>query len=239
MIQFNLLPDIKLTYVKTNRIKHLVVVVSSLTAVFFLAVMLLLFVSVKLIQAQHSKNLNNQITSATSKLKNTPDINQVLTIQNQLNVITSLHQGKPVVSRLPTYIAELTPASATISELSANYSTNTVIITGTADSLATVNQYIDTMKFSTYTATSGSTSIPAFSNVVLASFGYTSATGATYSISASFNPVIFSGESTATTLTVPNIVTTRSELDQPKILFQPQVTTSSSSTTTTNTTGTN
>lgn len=188
MIQFNLLPDIKLQFVKANRIKRLAVVISSITATVLVGITIILVFSVKVIQARHITSLSNQITSSTNTLKNTPNLSQVLTIQNQLGALTSLHDQKPVASRIPTYLAELTPASATISKLVIDFSANTIQISGTADSLATVNTFVDTLKFSTYSTSSKSSTTKAFSNVVLAEFGYTSTQGATYEITASFAP---------------------------------------------------
>lgn len=43
MIQFNLLPDVKLEYIKANRAKHTVVVAASVTAAAALGIFILLF----------------------------------------------------------------------------------------------------------------------------------------------------------------------------------------------------
>lgn len=230
MIQFNLLPDVKLEFVKANKIKRLVVVVSSIVAAGLLIITLLLFLSVRVVQARHVTSLNNQISSTTATLKNTPNLNQILTIQNQLSALTSLHDKKPVASRLSGYISQLTPATVTISQLEVDFTKNTIQITGTADSLATINQYVDTLKFSTFTVGNSSTSQKAFPSVALTQFGYSTANGASYVILANFDPLIFSG-TTNVKLNVPTLVTTRSELDQPTNLFQPQPSTSSTSTT--------
>jgi hypothetical protein len=78
-------------------------------------------------------------------------------------------------------------------------------ITGQAVALDQVNVYADTIKETTFTKASDSTGSPAFSSVVLSSFGRNDK-GATYTLTLSFDPAIFSNADKVT-LTVPNIVT--------------------------------
>lgn len=226
MIQFNLLPDVKLKLVKANRLKHSVSVIAVIAAGAALFIAVILIVTVDIVQKAHMSNLNNQITTISNELKNTPNLNQVLTVQDEVNALPGLHAKEPTSTRLSGFISELTPATATISTLNINFQTNIVTITGSADSLATVNQFVDTLKLSSYQATSGSTTKNAFSNVVLSSFGYTSAAGATYSITASFDPAIFNNSYSTVTLNVPNNSSTHSVTNS--TLFQPQASTNSS-----------
>ncbi len=93
------------------------------------------------------------------------------------------------------------------------------MISGSADTVHTVNTYVDTLKFTTYTPVNSSKAPAknAFSQVVLA-FGKTSQT-TTYTITASFDPAIFN-QASDVTLTVPQITTTRSAIDQPLDIFK-------------------
>ena len=75
------------------------------------------------------------------------------------------------MQRLFTYLTQLTPNTATISQLSLSFSADSISLTGQADSLATVDQFVDTLKFTTYSLGSSTQTSPAFSNVVLTSFG--------------------------------------------------------------------
>lgn len=218
MIEFNLLPDVKLQYVKTRRIKRLVTLAALLVAGVSLVIFLLLLAYVDVVQHKSSNDLTSNINSTSSTLQGTQDLNKILTIQNQLAVLPTLQDQKPVASRLFGYMTEITPAQATISNMSADFVQHTLTITGHADGLATVNQYTDTLKFTTYTTSTSSKNTNAFSGVVLASFS-SDASGADYTINASFDPTIFS-ETTSITLTVPKITTTRSVLDQPSDLFK-------------------
>jgi Tfp pilus assembly protein PilN len=228
MIQFNLLPDVKLEYVKANRLKHSITVIAVLAASIALFIMIMLIVTIDVVQKAHMNSLNSQITSITSDLKNIPNLNQVLTVQSQVNALPALHAQKPVTTRLATFISDLTPSKATISQLNINFQTNVITITGSADSLATVNQFVDTLKLSSYQSSGSTTSKNAFSNVVLTSFGYTSQNGATYSITATFDPVIFSGSSNSVTLNVPssNATHSNSSTSGNGTLFQSQGSTS-------------
>jgi hypothetical protein len=222
MIQFNLLPDVKLEYVKARKLKHAVITVSILVAAGSLAVLVILFGIVNGIQKRHLSNLDKDITEYSDTLRTTPDLDKILTIQNQLKSMTDLHEQKVSASRLQDYISQVAPAQSTFAELTVDFTESTIKITGAADSLRTVNLFIDTLKFTTYkvdneTEEEGN----AFSEIVLSSFARDEE-GANYEIDFKFHPVIFEN-TTKVTLTVPNnFVTTRSVIERPQTLFQPQ-----------------
>lgn len=222
MIQFNLLPDIKQQYIKAERQKHLVVFVSTIASIAAIAIFVILLLVVDVWQKKSISDLNSDIKSNSAELSDTKDLNKILTVQNQLGSLTALHDGKPVASRMFDDLSKLTPANATISKMTANFTDNTVLISGSADSLGTVNTFTDTLKFTSYSVSGGSNDgskgSHAFSKVVLSSFGKTSTT-TTYTITASFDPVIFSEDGTVA-LTVPQITTTRSAIAQPTDLFK-------------------
>lgn len=221
MIQFNLLPDVKQQYIKTNRRKRTVIVVSFLIAASSLAVFVVLFLSVYVFQKNHINNLSNDIKSSTQKLKDIPDLNKVLTIQNQLKELPDLHAEKPVTSRLFGYLNKLTPNQITIGNIKLDYSESTMTLTGSADSLSTVNKFVDTLKFSTYTDTlqvEQKEKKKVFSEVVLTSFSR-SDKDATYTISFKFDPLIFDSSHNIE-ITVPNITSSRSETEKPTELFK-------------------
>lgn len=213
MIQFNLLPDVKLEYIKAERTKHLVISIAVLAATAALAIFVLLFLVVDGEQKKNLSDLNKDIKSSTAKVQNTPNLNKILTIQNQLSALTGLHDSKAVSSRLFGYLGQVTPANVTISSVAADFTKNTLVITGNGTSIDNINTFTDTLKFTTYNTAANPTPQKAFSAVVLTSFGRTS-TGATYTISLNFDPTIFSNANSAT-LTVPNTVTTRSVTEQP------------------------
>ena len=186
MIQFNLLPDVKLEYLRTRRTKRMVISGSLLLSAIALVIFLLLLFTVDVFQKKNMNDLNRDIKTYSTQLQGTTDINKILTIQNQLSVLPSLHDQKAAASRTFGYIQQLTPNNATISNLKLDYTQNAVTITGAAPSLDVVNTFTDTLKFTKYSTTDQSvTGKPAFTNVVLSSFSRDS-TNASYTITAAF-----------------------------------------------------
>jgi Tfp pilus assembly protein PilN len=222
MIQLNLLPDVKMLYIKAQRQRRLVVSVSILVTGGAIA-LLLLMLSVNGLQKKHLSDLTKDIKSENAQLQKKPDINRVLTVQNQLQSLTALHDSKPAASRLFTYLNQITPASVSITTFNVDFTQNTMSITGTSDSLANVNQYVDTLKKSTFTTPDNKSQQLAFSNVVLSSFGLNSTTkdlsqAASYTVNLSYDPTIFD-ITQKVTLTVPT-VTTRAQVGQTSDLFK-------------------
>jgi Tfp pilus assembly protein PilN len=202
MIQFNLLPDVKLEYVKAQRTKRLLTLVSIVVSLASLAVLLLSIITVDVVQKKSLHDLNNDVAKYSSQLKSVKDLDKILTVQNQLSTLTSLHDQKPVTSRLFTYISQITPSQASLNKLTVDFTANTLTIGGTAPSLDTVSTYTDTLKGTTYkTGDSSRAAANAFSGVVLSTFGRDDS-GATFTITCSFDPVIFKTDSNVT-LTVP------------------------------------
>jgi len=223
MIQVNLLPDVKITYMRTTRNKRLVIGISSLVIIASLAILLLLGSIVYIFQKKNLSDLNGDITTYNNQLKNTPDLAKVLTVQNQLKVLTGLHEQKPVASRIFGYLTQLTPAAASISQLDVDFDGTTMTLAGTASSLDVANTYIDTLKFTKYQEVDGEgkpqgEAVSAFSNVVMSQFARTTS-GATYTITLTYDPAIFSGTNNVK-LSVPSIISTRSLTEQPTDLFQ-------------------
>lgn len=220
MIQFNLLPDIKVQYIKARRQKQLFMLISTVVIIASVVVVLLLVSFVFGVQRKSINDLNKDIESKGSALTSTQDLDRILTVQNQLKALPGLHEEKSVATRLYGYMSQVTPADATITRLRVDFAENLLTISGSATSLEVVNVFTDTLKFTTFTTKNNPTATPAFAEVVLTNFGRDDKT-ATYTITAEFDPTIFGGLEEVT-LTVPNIVTTRSEVAQPKALFQQQ-----------------
>lgn len=215
MIQFNLLPDVKLEYMKAQSQKRLVVSISTIASIAAVSLFVILLLVVDVWQKKSMSDVNADINTNSSQLQNgTTNLNKILTVQNQLSALATLHNQKPVTSRLFGYITQITPAKAYISTLNVNFTLNTLTITGTADSAATVNTFVDTLKFTTYKTSNSSQAQNAFTQVVLSSQSITSKS-ATYTINANFPPDIFSEANDNVTLTVPQIITTRSVTDEP------------------------
>lgn len=226
MIQLNLLPDVKLEYLKTQRTRRLAMVISFIVTAAAVAILVLLLI-VEGFQKHSLDNLNKKVTSETSTLRQEPQINGVLTVQNQLTSINGLHASEPASTKLFDYLNELTPITVTISGLNVDFNAHTISITGNADSLASVDQYIDTLKFTNYSTGSHSKNSPAFNSIVLSAFslnttqqnsGAAGTAPASYTITANFDQTIFNITKNVA-LVIPTTVTTRSDREHPGPLF--------------------
>ncbi len=218
MVQFNLLPSVKLEYIKAVRMKRLVTSVAVIASALTLTILLLLFINVNVVQKRHISNLTNDINNKVKQLEGIEDIDKVLTVQNQLTTLTGLHEKKPAAERVLPFLSKVTPQQASIAQANVDFTANTMLINGTTDSLATVNKFVDTLKFTKYTSSQQTTEKPAFSEVVLSSFSVTNK-DATYQINFKFDPQIFDNTQTVE-LVVPNIISTRSQTEKPSDLFQ-------------------
>lgn len=218
MVQFNLLPDVKLEYIKTQKTKRTVMLgVLSVTAL-AVFIFVLLFLTVNVFQKQHLANLDSDIKVKTKQLKDVQDLDKVLTVQNQLKALPDLHTGKPAVSRMTDYLVKLTPADVKVTDVTVDYTASTMSINGNTGSLETVNRFADILKFTDYKE--GENTERAFSEVVLSTFGVVAKDGrTTYGLSFKFNPIIFDNTKSIELVT-PNIISTRSIVEKPSDLFE-------------------
>jgi len=224
MIQFNLLPDVKVAYIKAKKAKRVVVVIAGIAVAVSLTLLIIMYSAVSL-QKKHIKDLDKDIKNFESSLNHTEDLAKILTIQNQLNALNTkynedgtiaklgLYDQRPVTSRLFKYIQATTPKEVSISKLNLKFEDSTLEVEGTADTLEFVNRYIDTLKFTKYTSDVVKEKTPAFTNVVLTKFNR-DIKAASYTISFNFDPAIFDAVQKVT-LDVPQTITTRSETELP------------------------
>ncbi len=220
MIQFNLLPDVKLEYIKTQRTKRFVMAISLIASAASLAVFVLLVLTVDFWQNKTIDDLSDDIKKSSNTLKAQPNLDKILTVQSQLGSLGSLHEQKPAAQRLFGYLTQLTPSKASITDITADFVEGTVSVTGKTPSLDVVNTFTDSLKFTKYQVAGSSEKNSAFSSVVLSSFGRTKE-GATYTITFSFKAGtdgIF-GNKNDISLVVPKITSTRSSTEQPATLF--------------------
>lgn len=220
-VQFNLLPDVKQEYIKSQRVRNLVISISVLVAATSLVLFLILFFSVAVVQQKQLKNTEKNINSNTAKLKSIKGIEEALVIQNQLLTLSSLHKNKHISSRLFTYLPQVTPDKVNITKLDLDYATNVMNISGTADTHNSVNAFIDTLKYTTYKMGSQDTAKQAFSAVVENNFGISS-NNVSFSLTFQFDPKLFAnnlvdetGKPAAPQLSVPSLSAIRQTSNQP------------------------
>jgi Tfp pilus assembly protein PilN len=223
MIQLNLLPDIKLDFIKGQRMKHMVLTLSFL-AIGISVGLLLVLLSLVAIQKKHVGDLDKDIDGLITELEETPELNKILSVQSQLHSLPALYDARPAVDRLPTYLDQTTPVGVRISHIAADFSTSTLEITGRADSLELVNSYVDTLKFTKYTVGEDKNELQAFKDVVLINFGRDEQE-ANYTVSFVFDPTIFNITKDVK-LAVPSLVTTRVSVPSADLfIIEPEETT--------------
>ncbi len=223
MIQFNLLPNVKVELIAAKRTKRIVVLVATLVVVGSLGLVAILATVVLVWQTTSLKNLDRDIKASANDLRSQADIDKVLTVQNQLSSIDDLHGQKPEVSRVFGYLAQTTPSKITVATIAVDFATPTIAITGQAPSLEEVNKYVDTLKFTTVSNSDKGSAVvsgtKAFSAVVLSSYSIDNL-GASFSITLNYEPAIFASSETNIKLTVPQITSTRSETERPADFFK-------------------
>jgi len=240
MIQFNLLPSVKLEYVRAKRNKRLTILVASLFGAVSLAVLLILFFSVQVIQKKYSGDLSADIKTESQKLQGISDLNKILTVQNQLKTLPALYDDRPVTSLLYTYLKQFTPTKVSMASVDLSLDEQTLGISGSAESINLINKFADTLKFTNYQVTyktdgekkgcafqeisyDQNTKVQvckAFSEVVLESFDRDDKS-AKYQLNLKFDPAIFAGSGEPTLLIPAGKITTRSETERPGDLFEP------------------
>lgn len=217
-VQFNLLPDVKMTYVKAQRSHKLIISACVLVSAAAIGVLVLLFTSVILVQKKQLGDADKEIEKYTQQLQSIDGVDEALTAQSQLNSLSSLHKDKHISSRLFNYLTQITLPNVSFTKINLDFSTNKLVIGGETDVQYTVNRLIDTMRFTEYKLgqqeTDGNV---AFSNVTESSFTIED-DGLTFEITADFNPELFANNATdengkpiTPILVVPSLTTTHAQ----------------------------
>ena len=221
-VQFNLLPDVKQQYIGAERTKKTVLTVALFVSAGAFTIFLFMAATVYIVNKKQLNDAGKDISRYTQEINDIPEIDKILTVQSQLESLLTLHQQKHISSRLFTYLPQLTPANVHMGRVNVDFSSNTMEISGTADSQKTINTFIDTLKFTTYKVNGQSTGQRAFPSVLESSFGLDE-DGASYTLTIQFDPVLFSN-SQKVELEIPEgLETTRSVLENPNTLFDGQV----------------
>lgn len=201
-VQFNLIPDVKYEYLKAKRFERATISISIIVVAVCIVVLAALVFFADFKQKHDISGLSSDITNSSRKIQSINGLDKIITIQNQLESLPALYEQDPSTSRIFSYITQLTPPNVTVGDLTLDFTANTMEIKGQAPALSDVNSYTDALKEATYNdKTSGVSSQPAFSSVVLSTFAR-SDQGATYTIDMSFDPTLFKTDDTIV-LTVP------------------------------------
>ncbi|MBQ6510957.1 hypothetical protein IJI94_03290 [Candidatus Saccharibacteria bacterium] len=143
MFEINLVPDIKEQVIKAQKIRNFIFFVCMVVAAATIGVVLILL-AIKSGQDINMASQDGKLEKMSAKLAQYGDLDEILTLQGQLNKIDEIGQNKKVFSRVFSIIGTLLPTNAdkiTISELTVNLGENTFTIKGQAD--AGEEPYID------------------------------------------------------------------------------------------------
>lgn len=212
-VEFNLLPDVKLDYDRAQRTKILIFNLSFLISVIAIALVVIAFFMVDIVQKKSLSDADKDITAASQELQGIKDLDKILTIQNQLGSLPGLHQQKHITSRLFDYLPQITPPKINIGKLTLDTGTQTITLTGTSDKIESINKFIDTLKFTQFSLSDSSDKTKAFTDVILTSSARDEKS-ASYTIDFSYDPALFDPQKTIT-LIVPQETTTRSVINSP------------------------
>lgn len=208
MIEVNLLPDVKREYLRAQQVKHAVIVASVLASLVAIVVAVLLLAYVQVVQPQHRKNLQKDIDSSITEIKNKPDGTKIVTVQGVLEQIPGLQDKKTITSNLFGYLTSFTPRDVSYSEVKLDLASGTLSLSGSAKDYEKVNVLANNLKSAVFTYKNGdsqSTTKP-FSSVVFQTLNKAdqSATGKPvgFQLTVSIDPVMFDQATSDTSLKV-------------------------------------
>jgi hypothetical protein len=229
MIQLNLLPDLKKEFLKAQKVKGLVISVSILVTLGAIGLSALLFVYVTFVQQLQVSLASDDITRKMQQLKDIPDVDKYLTIQNQLQNLPSLHEGKGMHSRLFSFLNVLNPGDpndVTLGNLQLITGESAIILTGTTATFESLNVFVDTLKNAQITYQINGQGDPVtenmFDQVLVQTSGLVQGEAEDsvgFTIRTKYRDAVFAVTNKKMTAKVPNITTTPSVTQSPKPVF--------------------
>ena len=172
MIQVNLIPDLKAEFLKAQRNKRVAISIATLVAAAFVAVVVLLFIYVNVVQKEHTDNLTEEIGGLVSDFQAAQDLDKIVTVQKQLEALPILHDEKPLISRLASFLTVITPEEVEFRSIDLSFESGRINMTGTAETVADANKFVNTVKGARYILPDDPENpITPFTNVILSAIG--------------------------------------------------------------------
>lgn len=143
MFEINLVPDLKAAILKTQRIRNIVFIVCVLTMIGVGVIVAVMF-SIKLVQDVQIGEQTERLKMMSQTINSYDDLNEFLTIQNQLNSIDKISKSRADYSRIFNLIDTLVPENGdeiSFSEINVNLAENSIRFKAQAD--AKVEPLID------------------------------------------------------------------------------------------------
>ena len=226
MIQLNLLPDIKKEFINAQKTRAVVVSSSILITLGAIGLSVVLFIYVTFLQQLQISLATGDIKSKTQQLNGIADLDKYLTIQNQLAALPELHDQKGIYSRLLSFLPVLNPNSPNnivLSKLQVSTTDKLVSLTGSTATFESLNVFVDTLqnaKVAYKDASGAQQSSQMFSAVFVQNSAIDKSNGGnrvSFTVNSTYQDAVFDGTNTEVTATVPNIQTSQSVTDSPKL----------------------
>lgn len=110
MIEINLIPDVKQELIRAKRVRTMVVSGAVIVGIVSVGIVVLLAVYLFGVQTLRSSIADSETKDKFGKLKDVPDLANMLTVQSQLATINALHDEKNLDSRLFELLTAINPA---------------------------------------------------------------------------------------------------------------------------------
>lgn len=226
MIQLNLLPDIKKEYLRSQKNRAVVMGVSIIVTLVSIGLSVLLYVYVTFLQQFQITLATDDIKTKTQQLNQVTDLSKYLTIQNQLSALPELHANKGIYSRLLSFLPTLNPLSPNsiaLSQLQLGADDRMVAFTGTTASFESLNVFVDTLRNAQvkYKDSAGTDQTATmFDTVYVQSSSLDKSNGKTvvaFTVRANYVDSVFDARNTDVNVSVPNIKTSQSVTESPKV----------------------
>lgn len=225
MIQINLLPDLKKEFIKSQKTKGLVITTAVLITLGAIGLSVLLFVYVNFGQQLQISLITGNIKEKADELAAVPDVDQYLTVQNQLSSVTMLHDQKGNYSRLFGFLNVLNPSppnNVNLSRAQLLTIDKSVVFSGTTGSFEALNVFVDTLKNAKIEYLVDGQGEPIEGQMFTQVYTQDSGLGkvsdqaiVSFTVKAVYSDVVFDARNTNVVANVPNITTTSSVTGAP------------------------
>ncbi len=217
MIQLNLLPDIKLEFLKAQRVKRLVILGAFMVTAGSIAIIIIMSFVVFVWDKKSINDLTGDIKKYSNDLGDVEALNKALTVQSQLSSLKTLHTQKPKLSRLKDILTVITPNDVSLTSLTLDSTNYTMTLSGQAASLERSNTMADTLKFAYYKLPNSNEKITPFTKVSVQS-GFDGKVAGVKAVF-TYDPVIFDPTKDIVVEVEKGKTTSRAEIEKPNPLF--------------------
>jgi len=226
MIQLNLLPDIKKEYINAQKTRAFVMSTSIIVAIGAVGLSVLLFVYVNFLQQFQISLATDDIKKKEQQLSGVQDLSKYLTVQNQLTALPDLHANKGIYSRLLSFLPVLNPNSpnnVVLTQLQVTASDKLVSFTGQTSTFESLNIFIDTLSNAEVAYKDASLQdqkSKIFDSVFVQSSAIDKTKGdskVSFTVRATYFDAVFDAHNSGVSASVPNIKTSQSVTESPKI----------------------